>query len=630
MPKYIDSIKGIKESFQRPVIIEVLRDVMRWTGISNNTRIIFPGETEKVYQPGTTVDTQASHNQFESQRAVTIRVSEEISEDHTVAISARNLDHIEIFVDNESSVYVRPIYNPVTYTIEMTYRAHDLDSANLWRDEIIARVATFRDYLMHQPKYSYVFPETFMRVLYHIHELRNKGPNPYNDDFSTYIRNHITSRASVLTMANGEEGRWAISESQSRVIGWFDFNNVPDKPEKHNNTSAHNITISYKVMMERPTACVIEYPLIINNHLIDEHFRPIFKEYTIPEVASFASRSNIQMGIFEAGERFRHFQQKDFGIFIPDYLEFLPKQIPNNTKNIATMLTTIDYDNPHVLMNLTQLGDWEFRPDVIEFLREEHQWLNQLDKSIFNLSVYRNKNMIHPSKVKVDINLNVVLLDEPNPRDIFHVRLAINTTVSNLVKEAKERLRNHAHITLELLEIIHPEPNNAYSTGMVSSNLSQHDYRLMNNYKEVDKVSTTINQEVIKDNPRTYPSTAKPGITLPNTYLSNNNKFTVHGQYPIKDNSIYLFGKHVTKILPKAITRKIPWDGIEEVIPGSTSNGIIPKVEFEKTLSYLTTKDNAYVRTKYHYTTEMGHKRVMGLFVQTGKLTDREYVNRSK
>src|SRR5574344_1047227 len=116
MPKSLESIQNIKESFTRPVVTEVLRDVMRWTGIPEQTRILFPGETEQAYQPGTTVDSQGAFNQFESQRLVSIKVNENILEEQVISISALNKDHPEIFVDYDSRVFCRPIFSPVEYT----------------------------------------------------------------------------------------------------------------------------------------------------------------------------------------------------------------------------------------------------------------------------------------------------------------------------------------------------------------------------------------------------------------------------------------------------------------------------------------------------------------------------------
>ena len=592
MPKYLESIQGMKDSFQRPVVTEVLRDVMHWTGIPAETRILFPGETEQAYQPGSTIDSQAAFNQFESQRLVSIKVNENILEDHVISISALNKDHAEIFYDSETKVYCRPIYSPCEYVIEITFRAHDLDSANKWRDEIVARVATYRDLQIHQPKYYYVFPDMFMRVIEHVHLLRETGAVPYNETLAEYIRKCMTSRASVLTMGDGEEGRWGIRESQSRVLGWFDFSGVPEKPDRQSDISSHAITISYKFMMERPTACVIEYPIVINNEVIDEHFRQKPKTYTIPEVVSFASRSNTAMGIFESGESTRYRNGRDVGIKIPDFIEFNPCQIHPSTKNIITMLTTIDLNNPKQLFSLADLGDeWVIDPVLIEFMRDEAPWLTVRDGSILNLSVYRNENIINASRVVVDSSLTIFLLDEPDPRDTFHVRLSYSFDWSMLSKAALDRLRYNAQIVSLFIDLMYPHIWEHFATF------------------------GTFNTPTGKSKYLPKPAGVKRQYNYPfHGWKASNNGPQDTSNYDTT-NGKDIYKMMVKKVISKKPERVLPWDG-GATPPNSSSSGIISKVDFDELLKYISDQANRSV-TLFSLKNNISHKRILGLFLKS-------------
>lgn len=591
MPKYLMSIPGVRASVRRPVVTEVVRDLMDWTGIDKtNTRIIYPGELDNAYQPGSTIDNQASFNQFESQRSVTVSVNEEIIEEQVLSISAMNRDHAEIFYDKDSKVFARPVYSPCIYSIEFTYRAEDIVAAEQWRDEIVARVATYRDLLMHQPKYNYVFPDEFFEVIKHVHELREAGPVPYGETLSEYIANHMTVRASVLVTGAGTEGRWAVSESQTRVLGWFDFGGVPDKPQRHADTSAHTITITYKFQMERPTAIVLELPVVINNSVIDQHFLQKAKTYTIPEIVSHASRSNTAMGIFEAGERVRYVQTRDFGLKIPEWLEFLPKTVPHFTRTVLLLLSTIDVAQPKQLLRLDQLGEYALKLNILEFLREEAPWLTTYGASIFHVSVYRNDNMISQSRIKVDNSLMVSLLDDPNPRDIHHVRLSMVMDPSILSKNALERLRGNALVLKELFEIIKPTPSGDVGfagPGYAGSLTPQQYDKLVNG-----------------------PDYGKHGVDWPavdNNWKPEDNR---------DKNILEIVGKKY-KVIWKCAKRCIPWNGKDETPPGSSSNGAVGKGDMDDLLNEIDNNTKPGRPGWNQQDNQRALRRVMGLFVQT-------------
>lgn len=482
MPKYLSAIAGAKDTITRPIVFEILREVMRITGVPVNTQILFPGENEAAYQPGSTIDAEVEFNKLESKTQWRVEVEEVIQEDTTRTIPVHQMDHREIFWDNTTKTYLKPVYAPSELTLTINYRAPDKDSANRWASEIRARNAMLRDQHLFSLSYSYMIPLELFPLLHHIHSLR-EAVEPYGESWDDWVCNHFVEKASVMTTLLGTEPRWAISETQTRILGWFEFETEPDKGSKEGQSSAWTTGFTYKVYYDKPISVVIDYPLVVHNQLIDSRWRPELMQHSISEVKSSGSMSNVAQGKFEVQTSLMYDIPKFYGVSIPHYDEFIPRQTPPGTKRVFMALTSLDEASPLDLLSLLELGDYQITDEVIAYLRADRANLTRFGYSFFHLSVYRDHAIVASSDLEVRHDLMLRLKSPSSFRHTHRVRMSLVTDPSMLNKEAIENLRKNYPVCCTVLKELN-------SAAVISPALSNGSYPKSEFAKEIQKVQT--------------------------------------------------------------------------------------------------------------------------------------------
>lgn len=444
---------GVDRSITRPIVLEVVRQVLEWTGLKNNTPIQYPGETGTVQQPGSNIASDPDFNRFDSNTTWRITVDENYQTDQVLTTAVEYDDNPAYFSDPDTGVYIRPVYSPTDISINIISRHTDKDAAIRWRDDIRMRISTLRAERVHIASYSYIIPFEFIIILREIHKMR-EAVAPYGETFDQFVERYLVDKGTTLVDLAGNNPTLAIKETQTQMMGWFEFEEGPEKGDKQSENSAHNITFSYKLKLDKPIASVMNYPLMIHNQLIDKKFRPTEKSYEVDDYRLAYSNSVGALRTFAPYEQSRKF--KPPGIAIPVFDDFIPAStsIPLDTMRVLTALTSVDLSNPKVLLDLKDLGTFTIDPVIQAFMVVERNWIQKLGTSVLNLVVYENDVAMHSTKYSMDENLIVNLVDDPDPRKIYHVRLAVYMRPRLLTDDAKQRMRENGEATNKILEAL--------------------------------------------------------------------------------------------------------------------------------------------------------------------------------
>lgn len=439
MPKVLYANEGTSESVTRPIVFEIARDIQKWTNMGNIS-ILFPGDSELAVQPGSTINNESSFNRLNSQNLLRISVREEYEADKILATAVHQMDEGEIFLDPVLGVYMRPVYARTSMVLEFQYRTTDVHSIRRWRDEFTARLAMNRDIRQHSLSYSYLIPKEYFELLHHIHTLREANAG-YGETFDVYLEKHLSARASVNTTLVGTQGRWAVSETQGRIYGIFDFDGAPDPGDKDNESAAWKTAFSYKLEYACPIATSFDFPVLVHQQLVDEKYFPVLPKDSGDEFLSRSSRSMTAIGSFEVDRFARKVIQS--GIRLPEFHEFSPLSAPRHTLQVISALVAVKSvaeEPTRKVLNLSDLGaDWTLRPEFIEYLKRDHQYLHRYGESLVNITVYVDRMPMHHSRFKVDSDLNVVLNEDPDLRRTYYVRVSLITDPAVLSRPAKER-----------------------------------------------------------------------------------------------------------------------------------------------------------------------------------------------
>lgn len=479
MPKLVLTNPGVRDSVTRPVTLDIVRQLLAWTGLPKDTQILFPGYDQRPPQTGSTISTEAEFNYFNAHSMWKIEIEETHQEDRGLSIAVLYDDNPKIFDDEDARVWMRPAYSPCDITLRIRSRFTDKDQAIRWREDIRTRVGMNREARVHDISYSYLFPREFIKVLEEIHRLRESPQNePYGQTWEEYLNFYFSPKARLLSDLTGKNTQWGVAETQARVLGYFNFEMISDENDKDSETSVQNIEFTYTFKFDKPVSTVLCYPLVINNQLIGRGYRPTNKYDRVEDKALQYSQSAFNFRQFENSLLTENIAMP--GISIPPFDEFLPARgtVPPDTLRVLTGLTTIDHDTPLDLLSLEQLGNHTIDPEVLEFMRGETNWLTRMGTSIFNVMVYRNEYPLQRDHYEVTPDLMVRLVNPPSLRDTFHVRLSLYQRPRLLPAEAKERLRNNCSLTRKLFLALKPslEQDGFLPSCMVGNYMSRKEF----------------------------------------------------------------------------------------------------------------------------------------------------------
>ena len=443
MNNVIIPISDLLYTVDRPVIMDIVRQLMDIVQISSRTNILFLGEENTPAQKGTQIDDQSTTtNIWPYNDKVSIEVSMNSDPDRVLSTVVKDPEQLFVFYDDPLGIYIKPVY--ITNKVEVTFkfRASDRNKIESWRNDIRTKTSMYREINLHDATYSYTLPKALFTILKEVHKLRELKA-PYNEDFLTYFSDRLTNRGSTVSTLNGEKAEWVIAEKQARIQGRFDFQDLPDKPEKVGDSSAFETTFTYSFSFERPTEVNLVYPSVIHNQILDTKFRIVPKLETYKDKRNSYSFSSKVLNKFQTDTQVLQ-AMGNKGIHIPDFdADFIPNSIPSGTSRILTALCLITEDDKRTLFNLKDLGDYNLSESIIKFIEFDRENIPKTYKSILTLDLYEEGNLRPSNSLIIDSDLNVSATEDLDIRKTYRVRLGLVVNLHFLSNSVLRRIKEY-------------------------------------------------------------------------------------------------------------------------------------------------------------------------------------------
>lgn len=435
-------------------MLDVIRQVMEITGISPKTNIVYYGELERGKQLNSALSQRVGDdpNKFAHNDRISLEVNEVFDTDRIPNEQVFGAQNLLIFEDPPLNIIMKPIYAAMDASVTVHFRADNKNAAIQWRDHMKAKISQRRDINIHDITYSYGIPKEFIYILTELHRLRENVAG-YGDTFDKYFEEHRHPKITKLTNQSGDAELWVVPETQCRVQGWFDFE-LPDEPSKDGEGDTWLISFTYKFRYDRPTNIAFVYPLMVHNQVLDKRFRddPVQDQDDVIKSYAMGTRTLVP---FEGGHDAFNYTHR-VGYAMPTFDEFMPQSIPLRTMRLLTIMFTLDEADPMNFLNLTQLGERKFTPEIVEYMKAEAPYLTKPHASMITLSLYRNEILIDPSPFVVDSQLNVRGTTNPQFRLQHHLRISLLTDLFFLKGKALDRLAEHGKAAIQMLEAIDP------------------------------------------------------------------------------------------------------------------------------------------------------------------------------
>jgi len=453
MPVVNMSLNNTSQSFVRPVVIEIVNQVMAATKIDKKVPIFYGGEMGLQQAAGSGVD-QADNRRarFEALRRMVIEEEEVYAEDqHTTDIVGK-INNIPIFADRALGVYILPTYTTTTMNVKFRYETRSKEECLRWRQEMTMKYMMLRISLMHQITYSYTLPEPIWELVENIYECREAVAG-YGEMFGEYLNKCMTNRLTVIGNENGKNRQFAVTERQDRIQGFFDFTTDPHKPEYEGDKGVWVIEFTYSFTYQKPVGVDTWFPIMVHNQFLKDKFLD-FQPMTLTRDPYMRDIRDWSLGMFETGQTLGVIKPRYPYLRIPQDDDF---NITNPSPGTGTFLLVLmklsaDGDNT---FNLKELGDTVIDPAILKWL-EDGEWrhIGRFGSSIIQAEVYKNDQRLADPTVSVDKDLNVKLHVKIDLRCTYRVRFSLVTDLSFLQLDAFERLQCHPKAFVRILGAI--------------------------------------------------------------------------------------------------------------------------------------------------------------------------------
>lgn len=460
MPKILVEVPDTVESVMRPVVLDITRALFKNTSITDDIRILFPGDLQRAQQVGAAIDkTGDDVVKFPFTSQMSIEVTEDYVPERLLDNATFRPENLFLFQDDALQAYIRPVYGFTHTTLNFKYRAKDKTEAIRWRDGIRNHTTMNREQFLHDIKYHFLLPLEMMVILKEIHRMR-ENVAPYGEPFDQYFSEHRSPALVFLTNQSGSQGRWGVQQAQARVQGWFDWEGVPEAGGKEDDADTWTISFAYHFHYDKPIACTFDYPLVVHNQFMDAKYRPGPEEMPPPSLETMQlnySWAAAKLYPFEAQNSLWPLNIRQ-GYSIPAEDEFIPSQIIPGTQRVFTALIQIDPANRRFLLNLKDLGaDVEINPAMTCCLNSEWQYMTKPWWSVFNLSLYVGYDMLDWKLLTVDQNLNVFTTFDLDLRKVYHLRFSIYKDLRTINQNALKRLQYCPDCLNLIISTIAPE-----------------------------------------------------------------------------------------------------------------------------------------------------------------------------
>lgn len=454
MPKVALEVEELHKSITRPVALDAVRHIMRITGISKKTPINFTGVAETVAQPGSTLEGSLDPATFDQSSKVFVEIVEDYIEADLLVEAVHREENWPFFEDRALGVSLKPSYSRMEMVISLRYRTKDRPSAEAWRNGIRRKIAETRAENVHEIQYHYPIPYPFMMLLTDVHKNREATAG-YGEKLSEYLRQKFSPKVSVLATVAGTAPTFVVRERQVGVLGWFDFTSPPQQ-EKEEEGSVWSISCDYHLQYDKPISVVATYPLMVHNKLLPKLWIDHPRAYRIPELHKAASASRHAFNRIIANRPHTRYTQYCGGVQYPAYDDWLPTNQPPGTTSMVRVLLKVDPKDEHLVLDLHELP-WPLDPELYEYILSESRYVFTYHECPIVISLYEG-DVYFGDEVLEITPAGVLRSKIPlSLRDVYHLRLAIQSDLSLLSEAATKRICKKGTMARRILLALEPK-----------------------------------------------------------------------------------------------------------------------------------------------------------------------------
>jgi len=459
MPIVKHPIKEQHKSIIRPVVIDVVNQLIKLMRLDADTEVIFNGHSDIAMMPngmiGITTRNKADNIRTVGRKRIFIGFEEEPTETSLLEMPTSYPEQSCIFADNAIGITIRPIKVRTGVRLQIRNRFTSKAAADEWFTVMQQLIADYVKDYVHEATYNYAYPDEVLQALIELWKYR-ESQGGYDESFSQWFRSNSTQKLTAITNQAGAQSDLAIGETIDNVQGNWDFE-TPPYPTKANNLGSWQAEFSYRFEFDKTTSMVMYYPIIVHNQMLGEN---MLAKRTLPSYRGKNYAKPLQQTRYEG-------IQEDIGqsydprvtawLMHPDYDEW---QMPNISSKFFPQfqaLLELNVEDLRSVVSLKELGPYQFTQRTLMYLRHVGSRVFHHHQSIIQIALFEDDMLLdHESLVLDPETFQVSTTYDLDIRKQYRIVVYIDGDLRRLWELAVDDLKDRGVWGQEVISVIYP------------------------------------------------------------------------------------------------------------------------------------------------------------------------------
>ena len=446
MPNVIVSVNNTETTVVRPAIESIVKALQTNTDMGDGT-VVIPDQNGNIKIPNSFITGKTTHaSEVSPNTYMTLKAS--VSNDPLANHNPKPLSnqHRPIFLTSPPTKFsIHPVYVTKKLDIGVEYVSISKERVESWYNDITLAVNDSTRINLHKIDYTYILPPKVYGLMQEVYSIMSKA-GVVDTTMLEFIQANSTGKLTTLSSSTNSNYNLAVTETQTRIVGRFEFDTIPDKFEKDSETGKYSIGFNYTVSFEVPVSVRLDYPPVICNTVLPAKY--ILPKTNVINNETYSSNDKTALNSIESHKMDKYRSFRDNIIIAPTWDDKTPEYKIKGLIPICSLLSVIDFSAPRHILNLRDLGDLEIDVDLLDwFSSGEHEHLTTLYGSPYNVSVYKDDLRLDHTTINVDSELNVTTTFDMGKCNTYRVVFSIVFDISKLTQIATNRLLESADMT---------------------------------------------------------------------------------------------------------------------------------------------------------------------------------------
>lgn len=455
MPNYHFDLNDTETTVQKPVVENVVRNILAWTGM-DEVRLEFENdEIQEQLQPESTVGAKKLLS-FGSDSKVTVEVDEQRNPLTRIERAAGYSFERTIFNDKEHRIMITPSVVQYDVSVTIKIRTASKAAARRWYNKVQRSIDMGADQFVTQAEFYWNIPDEALNILAELWRVKYNSQEP-SVTLLDYLKANFSDAVTVTSNLRGNKRNFAMRQKLARIAGWF----TDSGPEvrKGENTVNFESSITYHFTYHSPESVVVTFPTSINGLFIPEALWP--KNLVPGWSDEHGSLKNVIVNAGDAITGQKVMEVVKLPVFIPECDKEPPvvAGAPAGTVSVAVITFETGRDGftrPAPLFGLDEIEGLELSEATLDYVSRSTANDPHCKDSVLKIYFLIDNMVVDGGKVAIDKDLFVWYDGNINFQRQHRAVIAVETVLSNLTEEGYLALRESPEFVKEYTDAFLP------------------------------------------------------------------------------------------------------------------------------------------------------------------------------